>query len=240
MAAASLLAGCGGGAASPSKVASVAGATTCDNSGFYVQSKLTGHKDVIYDCRFARKLPKCVTYSGNIANDATGEVQLLFSGSLNARKPACLSWVAAARKRLAQIAARKAAAKRLARQRAFAAELARTHHEPWHSGYYTYWDGVGSYQLPNVYYKFLSPSSYSCPQYSSYTCWKVEIVTRNGCPNGGSIEFREFSNQSQNSPQLGTAYGPFGTVTPLQPTIVEIDADQTGVNWATIGSITCY
>lgn len=223
----SLLSGCGGGAASPSQVAGAAGATMCDNSGFYVQSKLTNEKQVIYDCRFAAKLPKCVTYSGNIADNATVEVQLLFSQSLNSKKPACLAWVKAAQERLA-------AARRLKRERAYLHALIRTRREAWHRGYAAYLNGVGAYQLPNVYYKWLPPS---CSAYIP-TCFTIEVVTRHGCPSALSIEVEVHRGGTQ----IGTAYGNAGSLRPYTPAVVEVDSMDQGASSLTgyVGSITCF
>ena len=220
--AAALLAGCGGGAASPGTVAQAAGATSCDNSGFFVESKLTNEKDVIYDCRFADALPKCVTYSGNIARDATTEVSYLFAGSLNGGKPKCLAeWKAAKAQRA---------------QTAYNAALARDRETRWHRGYTAYWKGVGAYQLPNVYFKFLPPSSYSCSAYIS-SCWKLEIVTRNGCPAALSIELREYDSGNT---QVGTGYGNGGSLGPHTPSIVEVDSLDSSARTASVGSITCF
>src|SRR5436190_20203539 len=104
-----LLVGCGGSGTSPSQVATAAGATTCDDSGFVLQGSATGANDVIYDCRFAAALPKCVTYSGRIASDATEQVSLLFARSLNTLKPVCLKWHAEALHQRQVRAAKRAA-----------------------------------------------------------------------------------------------------------------------------------
>lgn len=232
----SVVAGCGSATVSPSHVASVAGATSCDNSGFYIQSKLTGDKAVIYDCRFAEKLPKCVTYSGNIASDATEEVQLLFATSINSQHPACLSWVETAKARLAKIAARKAAAKRLARDRAYQVALTRAAKEPWHQGYTIYADTQdwANYQLPSIYWKW---DRTSCADYATNGCWDVEVITRNGCSTGVSVELAEM----QGSTQVDTLYGSSGPVGPETPTIIELDAlsgDASGMQ-GEVSSITC-
>jgi hypothetical protein len=199
-------------------------------------SKLTHEKDVIYDCRFADKLPKCVTYSGNIASDATGTVQLLFTSALNSGKPACLTWVRAAKARLARIAARKAAARRAARAQAYEAALERAAKEPWHHGYTEDWTGIEyGNDLPNVYWKWLS--GYSCADYALNGCWKIEVVTRNGCPNSLSVELQELRGGTQ----VGTLYGSSGSLSPQTPAIVEIDADSGDATamQGQMGSITC-
>lgn len=72
--ASALLAGCGGGMASPSKVATAAGATACDDSGMYVRPiiypsrtstrHIRGDREEVYDCVFRHRLPECVVYEG--------------------------------------------------------------------------------------------------------------------------------------------------------------------------------
>lgn len=231
-----VLAGCGGGgAASPSTVATAAGATACDNSGFYVENKISKDKSTIYDCRFAHGLPKCVTYSGNIASDATEEVQLLFSNAINAQKPTCLGWVALAKARLARIAAQKAAAKQAARASAYLAALARSAKEPWHAGYSAYAGDITGYQLPNIYWKWLS--GVSCAQYAMNGCWQIEVITRNGCPTGVSVEFSEV----QDGTQVGTLYASSGALPPQTPAQIEIDADNgnAAAIQGRISSLTC-
>jgi hypothetical protein len=77
------------GGPSPDTVASTAGMDYCDNSGYYLQSRLDGSKQTIYDCM---KGPNahCITMSGGIASDSTVEVRLVFQGTLGASKPSCL------------------------------------------------------------------------------------------------------------------------------------------------------
>jgi len=225
VAAAAVLAGCGG--TSPSQVAIAAGARFCNNSGFYIQSKLTGNKSVIYDCRFAGKLPACVTYSGSIASDATATVQLLFANSLDGRKPACLSWLSAAK-------ARQAAASEAASQKAYQQALSADVHAAWHAGYTADYSNVAPYELPNIYYKFLKPP-FSCAQYAVNGCYKLEVVTRNGCPTALSVQLDEESNDTQ----VGTLYGASGALGPQEHAVIEIDAAQSQALQSRIGSILC-
>jgi hypothetical protein len=227
VAAAALLAGCGGGGPSASQVATAAGASFCNNSGFYIQSKLTGNKSVIYDCRFAGKLPACVTYSGSIASDATATVQLLFANSLDGRKPACLSWLSAAK-------ARQAAASEAASQKAYQQALSADVHAAWHAGYTADYSNVAAYELPNIYYKFVKPP-FSCVQYAVNGCWKVEVVTRNGCPTALSVQLDEESNDTQ----VGTLYGASGALGPQEHAVIEIDATQSQALQGRIGTILC-
>jgi hypothetical protein len=75
---------------SASSVAAKIGASSCDNSGYSVQSRLDGSKEIIFDCTMGNLATKCVTVSNGIANDATAEVKLLFANTLGASKPSCL------------------------------------------------------------------------------------------------------------------------------------------------------
>jgi hypothetical protein len=219
------LAGCGGSGPSPAEVARAAGATSCDNSGFYIQNRLSNTKDVIFDCRFAGSLPKCVTYSGNIADDASEQASLLFSTSVGHQgKPRCLA------ERRAAIARQRAA-----RERRYTQALVASEHERWHRGFETYWKGITGHALPNVYYRWLPLNSYSCSAYVS-SCWKLEIITRHGCPGSLSIEVEEF----RGSTQIGTAYGDGGSVEPRIHEVVEVDTTDTGSFTGDVGTITCF
>lgn len=226
--AAAVLAGCGGSGVSASQVASAAGAKTCSDSGFYIQSKLTGNKLVIYDCRFVGRLPACVTYSGNIATNATVAVQFLFASSLGAREPACLSWLSAAK-------ARRAAAREAARAQAYRQALSADAHAAWHAGFAADYSGIGAYQLPNIYYRFVNHPS-SCAAYATNGCWKIEVVTRNGCPTALSIQMGE---EESNGTQVGTAYGNTGSLYPRERAVIEIDATQSQAPQGRIGAILC-
>lgn len=74
------------------RVAQEAGAASCTDTGFYVQSKLDGSKQIIYDCTFPGSSPgeECVTENGGIASNATVEVRALFVNALGDNKPSCL------------------------------------------------------------------------------------------------------------------------------------------------------
>jgi hypothetical protein len=216
------LAGCGGGGPSPTQVAAAADATACDNSGFYMQSKLSDDKAVIFDCRFAKGLPKCVTYSGNIATDASAEVTAVFATSLNSQRPRCLADIRHAKARAAR-----------ARNLRYLALVRRDRRAKWHRGFLAYWQDVARYTLPNVYAKWL-PLSYSCSAYIT-SCWKIEIVTRHGCPNALSVEVEEV----RGSRQVGTAYGSGGSIRPYVREDVEVDTMDNGPFRGRIGTITC-
>ncbi|MGH3429627.1 MAG: hypothetical protein ACRDQZ_19005 [Mycobacteriales bacterium] len=251
-----LLAACGGGAASPDKVAVAAGATSCDNSGFYIQSKLTNEKDVVYDCRFAQKLPKCVTYSGNVADDATDEVQVIFSNSLNSRRPACLEERAAAQRVVEQRRQAKAAARARVREiahmradsmawspsgSAWTEVTDSTSFTP-----YSYIAKSGqtyTFQEPNVWWKWVTGGQCSsAAQYESAgnSCFILDVVTRSGCPSSGvSVDLDEY--QSQNGPQVNQDYGSSGPLSPQEVAKIEVDVSASvHVPWAKVGSINCY
>lgn len=82
-------AGCDSSSSSPAKVAEAAGASSCDNSGYYLIIKTTGEKETIYDCSFPSG-QKCVTYANGIANDSTQTVRIVFSTALGQKQPSCL------------------------------------------------------------------------------------------------------------------------------------------------------
>jgi hypothetical protein len=73
------------------QVAAVANATSCTDTGYYLQSKLDGSKEVIYDCAIPGSVwNQCVTEQGGIASNATEEVRLLFANALGGQRPSCL------------------------------------------------------------------------------------------------------------------------------------------------------
>jgi hypothetical protein len=73
------------------KVAAAANARSCNDSGYYVQSKLNGDKSVIYNCTMLNDNVRCVTYEGGIASDSTETVKLLWANVLSGAKPDCIS-----------------------------------------------------------------------------------------------------------------------------------------------------
>jgi hypothetical protein len=88
--------GCGSSSSSSaSQVAAASGASSCDDSGYYLIIKATGEHDEIYDCAFQSGSgllhAKCVTYENGIANDSTEAVRIVFSTALGTQKPTCLS-----------------------------------------------------------------------------------------------------------------------------------------------------
>jgi hypothetical protein len=72
------------------EVATAANAVSCNDSGFYLVSNLTGKKSTIYNCTFAPAGTRCITYEGGLATDATDEVRLVFSTTLGSNRPSCL------------------------------------------------------------------------------------------------------------------------------------------------------
>lgn len=202
---------------------------SCDNSGFYLQNKLTNSKETIYDCRFSGAFPKCVTYTGNIASNSTLEVSLLFSDSIGSSKPACLREYQQAKAKAARNAATR-------REAAYETALNKDANAAWHRGYNTVWTGLGKYELPNVYYRFVTTRP--CSQFSTYGCFTLEVVTRKGCSTNLSVELGEYATQG--GPKLGTVYGEAGTLDPHVPAYVELDDDQSGVNWGRVASAECF
>jgi hypothetical protein len=195
-----------------------------------------GGKEEIYDCHFAKRLPECVTYDGNIANNSSDVVSGVFSTAIG-RRPPCL--------RERKVAIAKRAAKRATealafKKRYYRATLALDRQSGWHNGY-SAWNGNAlNYQAPTIYWKWV-PGSYACPSYDSalgYSCWKIEVITRNGC-SGVSVELSEHATDNYSSPSLGTAYGTGGSVSREVPTVIEADADNTSAKWAFVESLTC-
>ena len=78
-----------GHGAGASSVATLAGASSCDDSGYYLKNRLDGSEQTVYDC-LIRGRSKCVTVTGGIASDSTLEVRLLFKSVLGSAKPGCL------------------------------------------------------------------------------------------------------------------------------------------------------
>ena len=74
---------------SPGTVASAAGALSCDSSGYYITTAVSG-KETVYDCSMASGKTLCVTYHGGIASDSTEIVRLAFANTLLTTKPSCL------------------------------------------------------------------------------------------------------------------------------------------------------
>lgn len=213
-----LVSACGSQAPSPSKIAEVAAATTCDNSGFYIESQLTGKKSTVYDCRFPSKMPECVTYSSGIASDATADVELLFANALNRTKPRCLTDLAAAKERAAHLAAKRLAAREAKRAKAYASALDRSAKETWHQGYIPYWTGVASYSLPTIYWRWKSGG---CASYET-ECWHVDVITRQGCPTYLGVQANVYDHRGGSV--VDNILGNDGNgVPPLTPAAVEMD-----------------
>jgi hypothetical protein len=119
LAASVLLAGCGGGRASPSKVASQLGyvGAKCDDSGLSmtpaingkpIERSLHGRRVEIYDCTSLRHIPACVVYDGINSMDWTSVFRFNFRHA--SRRPSCLRQRQAALARRAAIRAAAAQA----------------------------------------------------------------------------------------------------------------------------------
>jgi hypothetical protein len=67
------------------------GADSCTISGYFIQSKLDGSKQTIYDCLMPSGSYKCVTENGGIDSDSTAVVRLLFANTLSGGKPTCIA-----------------------------------------------------------------------------------------------------------------------------------------------------
>jgi putative hemolysin len=72
------------------EVAAQSGASYCSTSGYELENRLDGSKETIYDCRLGVRM-RCLSEHGGITRDITTEVRLLFSDTLGAGKPECIS-----------------------------------------------------------------------------------------------------------------------------------------------------
>jgi hypothetical protein len=82
--------GCGATGDQSDAIAANIGASTCHAEQYEIVSRISGHKDRIYNCTLHGKTI-CVTYSGGIASNATAEVKLLFANALGGQKPDCMN-----------------------------------------------------------------------------------------------------------------------------------------------------
>jgi hypothetical protein len=75
----------------PSSLASEIGASSCSDSGFYIESKLDHSKAEVYDCQRASGGHQCVTKEGGLAHDVTVEFKLLMQQTITdeSSKPVC-------------------------------------------------------------------------------------------------------------------------------------------------------
>jgi hypothetical protein len=97
----------------------------------------------------------------------------------------------------------------------------------WHAGYDNA-DGCDEYGTctTGLYARFLDPSEFSCEEYmGEYGCWKVRVITRDGCQSYVGVEANEYSGGSIINDLLdnnGTGIPPRTAIT------FELDASQPG------------
>jgi hypothetical protein len=90
MCVAAVVAGCGGGSADHSaRIASAAGASSCQPSGYGLKNRFDGTKTDIYNC-WIRGVEKCVTEEGGLTHDMTVTARLVFANDLSGKKPDCV------------------------------------------------------------------------------------------------------------------------------------------------------
>jgi hypothetical protein len=82
-------AGCGASSDQSATIGRQIGGT-CSATDFYLQNRLDGSKETIYDCTTPAKGEMCVTYAGHVATNATETVKLLFANALGSSKPSCI------------------------------------------------------------------------------------------------------------------------------------------------------
>lgn len=84
-------AGCGGAADRSAQIADSIGSKSCEQTDYYIQSKLDGSKATIYDCVSFVGVRKCVTEQAGIIHDSTETVKLLFADTLSGGRPDCVT-----------------------------------------------------------------------------------------------------------------------------------------------------
>jgi len=134
--------------------------------------------------------------------------------------------IAAARARAKAWAKAQAAARARAKARAKAAAAAYAAANRWHQGYDLYSDSVA--------YKWLSPGSVTCAEYTLYSCWKIEVVARDGC---SYLEVD--SNEMKGGAIVGQLLANQANVPPDTRVIFELDADAANISEASAPTITC-
>lgn len=134
----------------------------------------------------------------------------------------------AAKRAKARVEARAAAAAEAEAQRqAVAHEAYVRAANAWHAGYFSA-DGCDDFGTctTGLYARFLDPSEFSCEEYmGEYGCWKVRVITRDGCQSYVGVEANEYSGGSIINDLLdnnGTGIPPKTAIT------FELDASETG------------
>jgi hypothetical protein len=96
------------------------------------------------------------------------------------------------------------------------------------------WGHSAARHLPNFYYAWVS-GHVSCAAYATYGCWKVDVVTRHGCPRGVMVVAREMNGSADDGPIWGFSH----RVAARSHVVVELDADRNRVSLR-LGSVLCH
>lgn len=104
--------------------------------------------------------------------------------------------------------------------------------EPWNRRLYA-WRPAPGRGLPDFYYRLFYAGS-SCSATASYSCWKVRVVTRHGCPRGVMLILEE----TRGDADVGITWGFSRPLAARTAGVVEVDADQSGVG-SRVDSMLC-
>jgi hypothetical protein len=94
---------------------------------------------------------------------------------------------------------------------------------PWNRGLQPLGHSTGRH-LPGFYYAWVT-SHVSCARYATYGCWKLDVVTRHGCPNGLVVVAQEMNGGTVE----GTTWGIGPRARSRARVVVELDADRKNV-----------
>jgi len=104
--------------------------------------------------------------------------------------------------------------------------------EPWNRTLFA-WRHAPGRGLPDFYYQWLHAGS-SCAPTASYSCWKLKVATRHGCPRGVMMILEE----TRDGADVGPSWGFSRPLAARVSGVVEVDADQSGVG-ARVDSMLC-
>jgi hypothetical protein len=90
--------------------------------------------------------------------------------------------------------------------------------EQWSRGFQPWRQSAG--HPASFYYEWLRPDV-SC-QYATHGCWRINVVTRHGCPHGVVVVVEE----TRGGADLGTAWGFSRRLAPRERDVVELNKDQ--------------
>jgi len=96
------------------------------------------------------------------------------------------------------------------------------------------WGHSSGRHLPGFYYAWVT-GHVSCAEYASYGCWKLDVVTRHGCPRGVMVVAREMNAGADEGPIWGFSH----RAAARSRVVVELDADRNGVS-PRLDSVLCH